>query len=557
MSTEPHSDDLIFRSIALLKHLAEVHIGDGLEQYADEVYMRALMMQSNLDNTAIAISHIKNMAHNRLTQADEDTQEDQASDEFFRKTDALIMQIRSAKVVAGKTTRQLTELKKCSLTLDTGTTPAIEQTQLATSELAISTLKTCSSIFKLLHEDRNTALTYQEFSQTISSFETQPFSSLSPQIHSVTAHLQVFYNLTNNLTQTKEFSSPSPPPPWQLLAQNMRAASATSAAYEKEVGRLKDEMTEKNTSLALREKEIEELSVKVEVLANRVGESIGRREKARELESAVESARVKEQDLLSHLAQLQRNLGALESEREIWKKTPQHQPQPVDLSNPDANNSPSSLRQIQLLKSEIAALQASMRYLRSVSHNRTLASSLTFLSVPLIASPPAPRTRLQSEAADVLREMLHLTTRPENRLVRLKLMSREDRLKWRPTRETSQWVLSRQTEEWHSWEEWRDGVTGKAMREEGIVQPPAGGERAVQGRGMKKLVTRARVRGRSRAEAEKATVIARVETKVPMGAAGNEVRVVRPGEWEEVVRVLGISGSSGGGELGYRAYYLI
>ena len=514
-----------------MKHLAELHIGEGLEQYADEIHMRALMMQSNLDNTAIAISHIKNIAHARLTPDNEESPDDQETSEFFRKTDALVMQIRSAKVIAGKSTRQLDELKTGSLTLDPSTTTTIAQVEQSTADLAALTLKICSPIFKLLQEgDQNTSLTYQELARSMSSSETQPLSSLSPQVLSVTNQLQSFLNLTNSLAQTVEFPSPPLSPPWQLLAQNMRAATATSATHEIEVQRLRDEMVEKKTALALREKEVEEMSVKVEVLAKRVGESGGRREKVRELEMAVETARVKEQDLLSHLAHLQRNLRELESEREVWKKSPQHQSLSVDPSNPNADNSPSTLHQIQALKSEIAALQSSISYLRTASHNHTLSSSLSFLSAPLVAPAPALRTRLRSEATDVIREMVHLTTRPENQMVRLKLVPHEDRLKWRPMRETSGWVVSRQIEEWQIWKEWKDSVTGKATRE-GISR--ARGHSATE---MEMGLTL----GREGKVEEEVKAIAQVKTRVKAGAGG-EVRVVSPGDWEDMGRMLGIS----------------
>lgn len=489
--------------------------------------MRALMMQSNLDNTAIAISHIKNFAGAKLTSDDEEIQEDQETSDFFRKTDALIMQIRSAKVVAGKATGQLDELKTGSLTLDPSTKSVIEQVQRSTSDLAASTLQTCSPIFKLLQEeeDQNTPLTHQELSRTISSSATQPLLALSSPVHSVTNQLQAFYNLTNSLTQTVEFPSPPPPPPWKLLAQNMRAASATSATHEVEVGRLRDEMAEKNTALALREKEAEEMSVKVEVLAKRVGESGGRREKVRELEAAVETGRVKEQDLLSHLAHLQRNLRELETEREAWKKSPQHQPLPRDPSSTNADNSPSSLHQIQALKSEIAALQSSIGYLRTASHNYTLSSSLSFLSAPLVASPPAPRTTLRSEATDILREMLHLATRPENQVVKLRPVPPEDRLKWRPLRETSRWTVSRQMEEWQAWREWKNSLTGKAIGE-GITRAKG---RAAEEKEMDNILG-----------GGQAMAIAQATTRVKTGAAGGEVRVVSPADWEDVGRLLGI-----------------
>lgn len=491
------------------------------------------MMQSSLDNTIFAISHVKNTAHARLSPENEEIQEDQETSGFFRETDALVMQIRSAKVVAGKATRQLDELKTRSLTLDPSTSNTIEQVQHSTSDLAASTLQTCSSIFKLLQEgDQDTPFTYQELSRSISSSETQPLSTLSPQVHSVTNQLQAFHNLTNTLSQTVEFSSPPPPPPWQLLAQNMRAATATSATHEIEVERLRDEMTEKNTALALREKEAEEMSVKMEVLAKRVGESGGRREKVRELETAVQTARVKEQDLLSRLAHLQRNLRDLESEREAWKKSPHHHQLSADPSGINAVNSPSSERQIQALQSEIATLQSSIHYLRTVSHNYTLSSSLSFLSVPLVTPPPAPRITLRSEATDVLREMLHLATQPENQMVSLKAVPPEDRLKWRPVRETSRWVVGRQMEEWQTWKEWRNSVAGRATNEgtaRARERPAKENEMGTAARG-----------GVSGSTAQEAIAIAQARTRVKAGAGG-EVRVVRPGEWEEVGRLLGIN----------------
>lgn len=511
-----------------MKHLAELHIGEGLEHYADEVHMRALVMQSNLDNTAIALSHIKNIAHTRLAPVDEDTQGDQETLDFVRKADALIMQIRSAKVIAGKATRQLEDLKARSLTLDPSTTITVEQVQRSTSELAASTQIIGGSIFKLLQEeDPDTPFTYKDISQAISPSEAQPLSPLSSQIHSTATQLQTFYSLTNSLTQIVEFSSPPPPPPWQLLAQNMRAATATSATHETEIGKLKDEMVEKDTALILREKDVEELSVQVEVLAKRVGESGGRREKVRELEGVIETARGKEQDLLSRLAHLQQNLRDLESEREAWKKAPQEQPLPA---GPNAETSSSSLRQMQALKTEIAALQSSIRYLHTASHNQNISHSFSFLSAPLVPPSPAPCTTLQSEAADVLREMMHLATRPDNQVVRLKPTPREERLKWRPIRETSKWVVGRQVEEWEVWKEWRDGVAGKATRDgTGRAGGPTAREKNMQSAG-----------GRGGTMVD-ASIIARVETRVKAGAGG-AVRVVSPGEWEDVGHVLGLGG---------------
>jgi dynactin 1 len=44
------------RTIALMSHLAEVHISAGLASYADDVHMRTLVMQSHLESAAAALT---------------------------------------------------------------------------------------------------------------------------------------------------------------------------------------------------------------------------------------------------------------------------------------------------------------------------------------------------------------------------------------------------------------------------------------------------------------------------------------------------------------------
>ena len=209
-----------------MAHLGEIHISEGLERYADDIHMRASMIQSYLENTAAALSQVKSMSQTKVAPTGEEDEYDHEMQDFLRKTDSLIMQIRSAKVVASKAIRQL---ESRFLTLDQSTLPIIVQSQNSASDLASSARNVGLSLFRLLNEEgRNTPFTYSEIALAISSSDIQPLSLLSSKFHTATTQMHSFYSLTSSLAHTVEFSSPSAPPPWQVLAQNMRTATTDS-----------------------------------------------------------------------------------------------------------------------------------------------------------------------------------------------------------------------------------------------------------------------------------------------------------------------------------------
>lgn len=503
-----------------MTHLAEVHIPEGLEQRAQDIHVRALMLQSHLEGAATALSHAKSMAqdHIPLARGDDEEDDDQART-FLRKADDLISQMRSAKVASGKAIRNLEELKARSLTLDQSTLFPIEQTQSSAAELASSSRDVGLSVSKLLNEEgRNNPFTYAEIMSATSSSDNSPFSCVATKLATTVTQIQTFSTLTNNFNQTVEIPSPSGPPPWQLLAQKLKEEAAASSAHELELTRLRDDMADKNTALAMREKVVEEMSVKVEVLEKRINESGGRRERMRELEIAADNARSKEQELNTRLARLQQELRTLEDERETLKKSAATVP--AALTNGDSAQSPPSantLLQIQDLKSQISTLESTIRYLRRQTHSQSINSSLSFLSEPLIPpSPPSP-TLLQSEARDVLKEMLDLITQPENQMVKLTVPRKEERLKWRPVRETTGWQYERMKEEWEGWREWSRSVSRR------------GNERAG-----------------ARKTAREGDILARLQVRLPemkglMKGAPRQVRIVRPEEWEDVEGLIGVA----------------
>ena len=517
--------------MSLIAHLAELHITDGLPEHAEDVRMRAFLMQSNLDNAATALSIIKAItqskapAHNQGVQKDEDV-EDEAMQHLLGKLDTLIAQNRSAKVVSSKAIHQLRELQSRSLTLDPSLLPSIQQSQSSIVELVSVSQKSGMALFNIINEEgRTLPLSCDELVKAIDPNDTSPLSNLSSILNTATMQIQSFHNLTTTLSHCIEFPAPTSPP-WELLSQNIRAASTTSASYEKAVERLKDELSDKNTALTMKDKTLEELSVNVEVLEKRVKESSGRREKLRELEGVVESSALKEKELARKLSRLERELQNLQAEREAWEHQADHakaHPGIRETRGPNETMSIEALGSVLPLKAEIEMLQSTIRHLRLSSYEKSMNLSHTFLATPLVSKPRSAEHRhLAFEAQDMLEAMLTLITRPENQMVEMKATKQSDRLGWRPVRQTMKWQTGRQREEWEGWCEWRDDVAHRC--------------REMNGEERRKKMVHQQSKG----------AMAKLDIRIPSSdekafGEASDVRIVNASEWEDVERSLGIA----------------
>ena len=510
-----------------MTHLVEVHITEGLEQRSQDILVRVSMLQSHLEGAATTISYTKSSAQQKTLSTTEIAEEDdEHAQSFSRRAEDLISQMRSAKVTTSKAIRNLEDLKARSLTLHESTMPAIEQTQSSASELAASSNAVGLSVSKLLSEEgHNVPFTYAEIVSATSIAGQSPFSLVSTKLTATLTHLQTFFALTNSLAQTVEIPPPPAQSPWQLLAQRLKDEAAVSSSHEVELLKLRDEMTDKNTALAIREQIVEEMSVRVEVLEKRINESGGRKEKMRELEIAAEDARAREKELSKQSIRLQQDLKSLESERDALKRSAAVVPGTPTKGNsaslshsvPSAN----TVRQIEDLENQISILESTTRYLRRQAHAQHLSSSLSFLSEPLLPQKPPSRTLLQDEARDVLKEMLELITQPDNQMVKIHLPKKEDRLKWRPVKETTAWQYDRMKEEWEGWKEWQKSVVRRGS-------------------------TRADQKKKPKHEESKGDALAQLQVNLPdmngfVKGPQQEVRIVRPEEWEEVEGMIGAS----------------
>ncbi len=517
-----------------MSHLAEIHISQNLQSYADDIHMRAILTQSHLESTAAALSHVKAIVQDKLPATDEDEE----AQYFFQKTDAIISHSRSAKVVISKTVRALEELKARSLSMHLDTVSSFEQSEDHARQLAQYTQRLGEDMFTLLHEEgRAESFTCHEIQSTISHTtstifnapETDIFSTFTTKVRLLTNHLVDLASLTSDLSQTVEFERR--PSPWSIRAKELKSSATISPDTDEEIRRLHDSIRERATQLAVRDKTLEESSVKIELLESRMRDTSRKNDRIAELERGVEAGKKREKDLAEAIEAQVRELQAADADREKWKKVANDKTT-IGTAEPgtaDKNGAETTMvasaREMETVKKEIESLQAAVRYLREDNHRARLLETnrrLAWLDKPLLPpkTPAQERASLiRAEGHDVLNELLTLAT--SAKVVDLKSVP-ENKLAWRPARSTPGYQVSSQREDYEAWVAWRNGVVRKGMslQEMKKKRQTKSGGRAPRG----------------------GDVAAKVRLHLPAleGKIGaREITIVRPGEFEEFRETLG------------------
>lgn len=519
----------LHRTIALMTHLGEVHIPAGLASYADDIHMRTLLMQSHLDNAAAAMSTAKTMVQSIIPSKGDD---DDLALHFARKTDAVITQTRSAKVIVGKAVRELEELKTRSLSLNPDTAQTFDLCETATEELAKFSRQVGHDLFALLHEEgRVEPFTYLDVQNavqqtTLTSFtsnESDIFSTYSNKLRTLSTSLMDLSTMASDLEMTQEFERASAP--WVRRSQELKSSKTVPVDAEEEMRRLKEENHERARMIAMKDQTLEESSVKIELLESRMRDATKKNEKINELEMKIEGAKKRETELAESIESQNKEFATIEADCEKWKKAAE-EARAVGVAAPGSKagheRAVATAQEMEALKTEIASLQAAVRYLREDSRRAHLTDSESFdwLGVPLIKPKSREEQRkalVCGEGQDVLNELLNLTgtatmydlsTMPANRLA------------WRPAKKTPQYHVARQREDYEAWSSWKEGVVGKAR----VLEERDGNARVER-----------RVRG---------NVAARVQLRLPglegKGVrAGGEVEIVDADEFEEFRGRLG------------------
>ncbi|KAH7155019.1 dynein associated protein-domain-containing protein [Dactylonectria estremocensis] len=523
--------DELQRTIALLSHLAEVHISGDLSNYADDVYVRTLVMQSHLDSAASTFNTLRGLVQ-RVVPCEGD--EEELAQFFSKKTDLVVTQTRGAKVIAGKAVRALEDLKTRSLSLLPETIDAFEQCGSATKELAHLARQIGLGLHDLLTSDesRTEPFTFEEVQGSIrktvlatsSSNESDLFSTYLAKLKALTTQITDLASLATDLEQTQEFDVN--PAPWKMRSQELKALKTIPVDAEDELRRLKEEHSEARRTIAQRDEHLSTAVLKIETLESRMRDAQSNIERITELQSQLEAAGQQLGSLKEDIEKQDRELKTLESERDKWKKIASDSrafADGADAAGAKAGQerAVATAREMDALKDDIESLQSAVRYLREDNRRARMVEQPNYdwLAEPL--KKPANiaeqrKTLIATEGKDVLSELLKMASSAtvyDYASMPLNLLA------WKPARSTSQYHAAKQAEDFAAWAGWKDSVLQKAN----VLRKQTGAADRRKTAGCSNPVAAAAARLRIK--------MAGADGKVVPGT-GREVQIVGSREWE-------------------------
>ncbi|KAJ8124229.1 hypothetical protein O1611_g9412 [Lasiodiplodia mahajangana] len=524
---EKQCSDELQRSIALMTHLGEVHISQGLESFADEVQMKTMLMQSHLESAATAFGVTKDMVQ-RMVPANGD--EDELTQHFTRRADAVINQTRSAKVIVSKAVRSLEDLRARSLALTPDTLEAFEQCEAASRELGEMSRVIGIDLHKLLTvEGRGEPFTYPEVQKTVfntvstafSSAESDLFSAYLSKIRTLTAQVTDLAAVCADLSQTQEFERSTAP--WIIRAQELKALKTIPVDAEEELRQAKEHYNQARREIALRDENLSTATLRIETLEARMRDANAKAARMSDLEAQIVDAQNQVDRLKKDIEQQDREAKTLEADRDKWKKIAGDSRAYGDATDSAGakagqERAVATAREMDALKDDIANLQAAVRYLREDNYRARMTDQPKYdwLAEPLRKPAPIAEQRkalVAAESKDVLSELLHMAT--SAKVYDLRALPK-DKMAWRPARVTPQYHAAKLAEDFAAWKSWETSVVQKTNM---ITRQQPGRRQELDHTKLRKAAARLQIR------------LPDIDGKVIPGSGG-DVQIVGSREWE-------------------------
>lgn len=473
------------RSMEVMTHLSSLHLGNGLPEHADDLLMRSLLLQSRMDSATSALTIAKSMVEKKLVTADDE--DDEAEDEsvsdaalIVNRLKTIIELARNSKVVSRKTHRALADLQARSLTLEQTLTEQFENSETVAAEILAFASQSGAALQELFGEEgRSEPFTPSEVASELSRIaksvfslagsEAGPYATLAGRLRDLGTLLADLSNLSTDLDNTVEFERAAAP--WSTRAEELKRKKMTSVDTEAELARAQENVRERDGLIKQKETELEEQSVRIEMLEARMKDASKRSAKIAELERSVREAKESETQAKRELAQAKQEAQQdVDRVREEMARFADERKTTSSGADIDGNAMGSSVRvTIKRQEHKIAGLEGAVRYLKEDNHrlrlpapNATLAAkaSLDWLHDPLQVSGQKPwHGALHREGERALERMLALAASPPS--VDLS-KTPENKLAWRPIKESSRWKVERRNEEWVDWKQWREDIVRKA-----------------------------------------------------------------------------------------------
>ncbi|SMR41956.1 unnamed protein product [Zymoseptoria tritici ST99CH_1E4] len=469
------------RSIEVMTHLSSLHISDGLPDHADKLIMKTMLVQSHLESATSALTVTRTLLESNLSDA---TDEDAAVDDETASENALLLtrlksiieQVRNAKVISSKTHRALVELKLSSLALESSLFDSFEGAASIAAAVVAYACESGTALQELFGEEgRAEPFTMSEVASILarvankvfstSDAEAGPYATLNGQLRELSSQLSDLSTLPTDLDNTVEFERA--PEPWVARADDLKRTKITSIDTEAELTRTLEIVRERDIIIKQKERELDEQSIKIETLEARYRDAGKRTAKIAELERALREAKESESKakkdiaLARHEAQQDIDRAREEMSRLADERSKSGKSDEID---DDAMGAGTRFK-IKRDEWKAAGMESAIRFLRednirlrqpAPNSPTSIAKAHKWIFEPLVPSVKAQGGQQRSVVGSkVVEQMLTLATMPSP--VDLTKIP-DNKLAWRPAKESSRWQVERRKEEWLDWKAWAESV---------------------------------------------------------------------------------------------------
>ena len=387
LSTE--GPEVIQRVIEILLDMAEKLIAESDESKATELIEQSSTIVAYTDITALELAALARLVQKRLGDPNED---DEEAISFHKKFDAMAMKARTTKYLSGKVTQALTELRATSMCLGETSWVFFEDAMQSAEQFSVLIRTIGRAIASELAKfDHDEPLTYVsianlmlQFAQTDSSSSVDSIYTLfSTNLAQLATKVDDLSSRSADLPSAAEFE-PISLTPWLVRARFLRQQKALSQDTAEELARLKQRSETQVRDLAEKNKESEELRIRVEVLESRQREAKSKDSEVATLRSEVERVRAEKESLETEAestkaalqiaeqrhAKEKEELDALKTAALAEGGTAAAAAAAAQLTDLDGGAGGGAWRvEAEMLRAEVLSLQAAVRYLRQENHS--------------------------------------------------------------------------------------------------------------------------------------------------------------------------------------------
>ncbi|KAK9494112.1 dynein associated protein-domain-containing protein [Lipomyces doorenjongii] len=448
-------------SLGVLEDLgaAKLEVRTG-EMRTQECCVQLLCIQSYVDSAIIIAQCILTTVVGELGGDSENckrmTYEADLAHTFQSQGEALVLQAKSVKALTSKA-QAIMEEWKCSLRAPTDDIERILSAICARSSSSCAYLRNVYfSITLALSKDVESykQIGYGQI-QEIMLKEAENAADAGTFFASVTATVKRMMTSMRDLVA--KITGPNGSSiyekarsPWLVKVEQLREQDAVNKDARIKVVQLNEDIKQLVTQIRLKDKQLEESAIKINVLDSRYQKSMYRLERFGEIEREM-TERVASENLLESTVQsLRREMKDLEHEAdELRKVAAVNESATKDLKKLEGQVQENSLEEVDSLNKQIAALQATVRYLQNQAGKPTNSSwtdmAAAFLKTKIDGRDRKPAVLGNTAANKVFDKLIDLALTSD-----LVFVERDCQKGWKPLRDQARYIAATQMEQYRN-----------------------------------------------------------------------------------------------------------